>query len=99
MPKQHYSMESQKDENFVSCCIYKDIVDKCCEKYSHENNKCEGGCLANCCCSEVELKSEKQLNFVVASFQYPTQSLDIYDTKYKYLFHYIIYKPPINFIS
>ena len=99
MPKQHSSMESQKEENFASCCIYKDIVDRCCEKYSHENKKCEGDCLADCCCSEVELKSEKYLNFMVVIFKYPTKSLDIYESKYKYSFHYTIYKPPITFIS
>jgi len=99
MPKTELSTESVKEKNFISCCKYQDVVDKCCEKHSHEKYKCEGDCLVNCCCSEIELKNEKSLNIEVAIFQYPKQSLDIYDTKYKYLFHYTIYKPPINFIS
>ena len=99
MPRQHSSRESQKDENFVSCCKIQEFVDNCCNNSSHENKKCEGDCLVNCCCFEVELKNEKHLNFGMVVFQNPTKNIDIYGTTYKYFFHNTIYKPPINFIS
>ena len=99
MPKQHASMESQKDKNLFSCCKVQDVPNNCCSHSPHQNNKCEDDCFTNCCCFGVELKNEKILNTDVAFFQYPPKSPDIYQSRYKYLFHYTIYKPPINFIS
>lgn len=101
MPSHYFSVELPKEENFISC--YEDEIgeENHCENSSHENKKCEGDCFANCCCCcfKFESKIENHAQIEMGIFQNQSKSLDMYSSKYKYSFHYSIYKPPIHFIS
>lgn len=100
MPRHNFSVELPKEENFISCCEDKIGNENNCENSSHENKKCEGDCFANCCCCfKFESKIEKHAQIEVGIFQNQSKILDMYTSKYKYSFHYNIYKPPIYFIS